>query len=266
MTENVLAVCTPERDTARAEWVRRNCSGPLFTLHRSIPRGFERYARILHPWWRLAAATTEHELAFRRSGGVDHSDLDLTPVRWKDQADKMGAELTATSLWDDFASSSDTLSIDKFDKLIATGNAGIILPYEGELSRDMGEAIFTAVSAFSGEACECICAFWEGFGSLTLTNIDAPAIDGMAQGEHRLFSATLAEVLKAWLSELDPNSLTVTPQAIWPLSRDWFLAVPFEQTNSFFGGSAEFVGELLSSDALEALDVTNATSTRLSFV
>ena len=42
MTENVLAVCTPERDTARAEWVRRNCSGPLWTLHRSIPRGFER--------------------------------------------------------------------------------------------------------------------------------------------------------------------------------------------------------------------------------
>ena len=52
----------------------------------------------------------------------------------------------------------------------------------------------------------------------------------------------------------------VPPQAIWPLSRDWFLAVPFEQTKSFFGRSAEFVGELLSSGALEALDVTNATS------
>ena len=264
ITENVLAVCTPERDAARAEWVRRNCSGPLWTLHRSIPRGFERYARILHPWWRLAAATTEEELAFRRSGGVDHSHLDLTPVRWKDQADKVGAQLTATARWHDFASS-DTLSPDKFDELIATGNAGIIPPTEGELSRDMGEAIFTAVSAFSGEACECICAFWEGSGSLT--NIDAPTIDGMAQGEHKLFSATLAEVLKAWLSVLDPKGcFAVTPQAIWPLSRDWFLAVPFEQTNSFFGGSTEFVGELLSSDALEALDVTNATSTRLSFL
>ena len=263
ITENVLAVCTPERDAARAEWVRRNCSGPLFTLHRSIPRGFERYARILHPWWRLAAATTEEELAFRRSGGVDHSHLDLTPVRWKDQADKVGAQLTATARWHDFASS-DTLSPDKFDELIATGNAGIIPPAEGELSRDMGEAIFTAVSAFSGEACECICAFWEGFPDVSA--IDAPVINGMAQGEHRLFSATLAEVLKAWLSELDPNSFAVTPQAIWPLSRDWFLAVPFEQTNSFFGGSAEFVGELMSSDALEALDVTNATSTRLSFL
>ena len=264
MTENVLAVCTPERDTARAEWVRRNCSGPLWTLYRSIPCGFERYARILHPWWRLAAATTEEELAFRRSGGVDHSDLDLTPVRWKDQADKMGVQLTATSLWDDFASS-DTLSIDKFDELIATGNAGIIPPYEGELSRDIGEAIFTAVSAFSGEACECMCAFWEGFPDVSA--IDAPVINGMAQGEHRLFSATLAEVFKAWLSVLDQKiCFAVTPQAIWPLSRDWFFAVPFEQTNSFFAGSAEFVDELLSSDALEALDVTNATSTRLSFL
>ena len=175
----------------------------------------------------------------------------------------MGAQLTATSLWDDFASS-DTLSLDKFDELIATGNAGTIPPYEGELSRDIGEAIFTAVSAFSGEACECICAFWEGFSQVC--DIDAPAIDGMAQGEHKLFNANLAEVLKAWLSELDPNSLAVTPQAIWPLSRDWFLAVPFEQTNSFFGGSAEFVGELLSFDALETLDVTNATSTKLSFI
>ena len=266
MTQSVLAVCTPERDTARAEWVRSNCSGPLWTLHRSIPRGFERYARILHPWWRLAAATTEEELAFRRSGGVDHSHLDLTPVRWKDQADKVGAELTATSLWGDFASS-DVVYIDKFDELIATGNAGIIPPYEGELSRDIGAAIFTALSAFSGEACECICAFWEGFGSLTLTNIDAPVINGMAQGGHKLFSATLAEVLDAWLSVLDQETcFAVTPQAIWPLSRDWFLAVPFEQTNSFFGGSAEFVGELLSSSALEALDVTNATSTRLSFL
>lgn len=261
MTQSVLAVCTPERDAARAEWVRRNCSGPLFTLHRSIPRGFERYARILHPWWRLAAATTEQELAFRRGGWVEPSHL--TPVRWQDQADKVGAQLTATSLWNDFASS-DVPDLDELDAFVVNGNGGIIPPDEGELSRDIVEAIFTAVSAFSGEACECICAFWEGFGDVSA--IDAPVINGMAQGEHRLFSATLAEVLKAWLSELDPNSLTVTPQAIWPLSRDWFLAVPFEQTNSFFGGSAEFVGELLSSSALEALDVTNATSTKLSFI
>ena len=261
ITENVLAVCTPERDAARAEWVRRNCSGPLFTLHRSIPRGFERYARILHPWWRLAAATTEQELAFRRSGWVDPSHL--TPVRWQDQADKAGAQLTATSLWNDFASS-DVPDFDELDAFVVNGNGGIIPPDEGELSRDIGEAIFAALSAFSGEACECICAFWEGFSQVC--DIDAPAIDGMAQGEHKLFSANLAEVLKAWLSELDPNSFAVTPQAIWPLSRDWFLAVPFEQTNSFFGGSAEFVGELLSFDALEALDVTNATSTKLSFI
>ena len=255
MTQSVLAVCTPERDAARAEWVRRNCSGPLFTLHRSIPRGFERYARILHPWWRLAAATTEQELAFRRGGWVEPSHL--TPVRWQDQADKVGAQLTATSLWNDFASS-DVPDLDELDAFVVNGNGGIIPPDEGELSHDMGEAIFTAVSAFSGEACECICAFWEGFRDVSA--IDAPVINGMAQGEHRLFSATLAEVLKAWLSELDPNSLAVTPQAIWPLSRDWFLAVPFEQTNSFFGGSAEFVGELISSDALEALDVTEVAS------
>ena len=261
MTQSVLAVCTPERDAARAEWVRRNCSGPLFTLHRSIPRGFERYARILHPWWRLAAATTEQELAFRRGGWVEPSHL--TPVRWQDQADKVGAQLTATSLWNDFASS-DVPDLDELDAFVVNGNGGIIPPDEGELSRDIVEAIFTAVSAFSGEACECICAFWEGFPDVSA--IDAPVIDGMAQGEHKLFSATLAEVLNAWHSELDPNSLAVTPQAIWPLSRDWFLAVPFEQTNSFFGGSAEFVGELLSSDALEALDVTNATSTKLSFI
>ena len=260
MTENVLAVCTPERDTARAEWVRRNCSGPLWTLYRSIPRGFERYARILHPWWHLAAATTEQELAFRRSGTVDFSHLDLTPVTWKDQADKMGAQLTATSLWGDFASN-DELSLRKFDELIADGNAKIIPPTEGDLSRDIGEAIFAALSAFSGEACECICAFWEGFGKVS--DIDAPTIDGMAQGGHKLFSANLAEVLKAWQSVLDQDiCFAVTPQAIWPLSRDWFLAVPFEQTNSFFGGSAEFVGELLSSGALEALDVTHATSAR----
>ena len=255
MTQSVLAVCTPERDAARAEWVRRNCSGPLFTLHRSIPRGFERYARILHPWWRLAAATTEQELAFRRGGWVDPSHL--TPVRWQDQADKVGAQLTATSLWNDFASS-DIPDLDELDAFVVNGNGGIMPPDEGELSRDIGEAIFTAVSAFSGEACECICAFWEGFG--VVSAIDAPVIDSMAQGEHRLFSANLAEVLKAWLSELDPNSLAVTPQAIWPLSRDWFLAVPFEQTNSFFGGSTEFVGELLSSSALEALDVTEVAS------
>ena len=261
MTQSVLAVCTPERDTARAEWVRRNCSGPLFTLHRSIPRGFERYARILHPWWRLAAATTEEELAFRRGGWVEPSHL--TPVRWQGQADKVGAQLTATARWHDFASS-DVPDLDELDAFVVNGNGGIIPPDEGELSRDIGEAIFTAVSAFSGEACECICAFWEGFPDVSA--IDAPVIDGMAQGEHKLFNATLAEVLKAWLSVLDPNSFAVTPQAIWPLSRDWFLAVPFEQTNSFFGGSREFVGELLSSDALEALDVTNATSTKLSFV
>ena len=73
--------------------------------------------------------------------------------------------------------------------------------------------------------------------------------------------------MPAWLSVFDQKiCFAVTPQAIWPLSRDWFLAVPFEQTNSFFGGSTEFVGELLSSSALKALDVTNATSTKITFL
>ena len=78
----------------------------------------------------------------------------------------------------------------------------------------------------------------------------------MAQGGHKLFNASLAKILEAWRRVLDWDGGIITPQAIWPVSRDWFLAVPFEQINSFFGGSTASVGELLSSSSLEAIDVT----------
>ncbi|MBN7796245.1 hypothetical protein [Parahaliea mediterranea] len=47
-----LEAYTPEPDTSRAHWVTEACSGPLWTLHRIVPKVFEQYLCIRHHGWR----------------------------------------------------------------------------------------------------------------------------------------------------------------------------------------------------------------------
>ena len=222
-------------------WAVDRCIGPRKTLHSRVPSGFARYVRLYQPgWYWQAVSRTKQE-----SWGVDDVEnrKRSTPVRWRDIAEQNGKTVHRLMQWWSIAPP----SID-----VRSGNSGFSAPYDGELTLEMVETLFDILIRHSGEEQECICAFWEGFGIFDRFPASI-RVEGIGQQGHILFNASLAAVRDQWCLVLqharEPSGLT--PQAVWPISCDWYYAVPFEMYSSYFGGAARIVAEILSEPSLE---------------
>ena len=234
----------PEHDESRASWVARRCSGPLWTLNRIVPAGFEKYLRICHPGWRWQPVTRTAEQA---ASVDDYEEMKrATPDRWCDVAREQGKPVHREMQWGQVAPPpADTRK----------GEGGLTPPLEGETTPDILDGVFNVLIRHSGKDQACVCAFWEGFGKFDQT--DAMRIDGMGQGTHCLMSAQLEAIWTHWrgvLAESIDHS-GYTPQAIWPTSEEWFFAVPFELHSSFFGGPNDMASEIGRSTLLETYEV-----------
>lgn len=245
VANNKLLLYEPERDATRAEWVIARCNGPRRTLHNVVPAGFAAYVRLLHPGWEWQAVGRSE---VERLSVDDYEDRKRsTPVRWREVAHHRSRAIHREMQWWDIAPDSmiDTRS----------GRGGLSPPYDGEITLDMAECLFDILVRHSGENEECICAFWEGFG--ILRNVpDSIRVRGIGQQEHVLFHASLGAVRDQWRLVLKyaRESSGLTPQAVWPVTRDWYFAVPFEMQSSYLGGSAELIGEIRSEERLETLE------------
>lgn len=245
VANNSLLLYEAERDVSRAEWVIARCVGPPHTLHSVVPTGFAAYVRLLQPGWNWQEVVrTEAE-----RGKVDDYDdrRRSTPVRWRDVARQGGKIIHREMQWWSIAPHSmiDTRS----------GRGGFSPPYDGEITLGMAESLFDVLVRQSGEDEECICAFWEGFGILN----DVPdriRVQGIGQQHHVLFHGSLGAVRDQWCLVMrharEPRGLT--PQAVWPVSRDWYLAVPFDLNSSYFAGSLDMAAEMQSEDSLETIE------------
>lgn len=240
-----LLLYQPERDASRAEWALARCVGPPDSLHSVVPAGFAAYVRLLQPGWQWQEVVrTEEDIL-----NVDDYDdrKRSTPVRWHDVARRAGKTIHREMQWWSIAPDS---MIDT-----RTGRGGMSPPYEGEITLRMAECLFDILVRHSGEDEECICAFWEGFG--ILRNVpDNIRVEGIGQQGHVLFHASLGAVRDQWRLVLKyPRGLSgLTPQAVWPVSRDWYYAVPFEMHSSYFAGPAELIAEIRADTRLETME------------
>jgi len=251
---SIVAACAPERDGARAAWVVERCRGPLFTVNRWVPAGFEQYIQICPPAWRMPTD--------RRDYGYSPSDRDprypcnLTPVRWSTVAAARGHSIGPRTCFHDLTPHTELDSAQPGD---------YFAPLEETPTGAMIDAVGKAVLSFSGAGQECLVAVWSGFGSHEidlLRDRNAAMITGMGQQEHFLLSADLATVIDTWRSLLPDEPVSASsvasrsPQAIWPTTREWFYAVPFDWHSSFFAGPESLATALLSDDRIESYPVS----------
>ena len=170
-----------------------------------------------------------------------------TPIRWCDTADENNKTIHSLMQWHSIAPP----PIDS-----RSGAGGTTAPYDGEITLEMMEIVFDILIRHSGEEQECICAIWGGFGNLDHLR-GVTRIEGIGQQEHILFNASLGAVRDQWSivlkHYLEPSGLT--PQVIWPTSRDWYYTVPFEMHSSYFGGPDDMAAKIRDASALETYDV-----------
>jgi hypothetical protein len=242
-----LFLYKPEFDTRRAMWAVERCTrSGAETLQTVVPSGFTSYVRLCQPGWFWPAIDpgdnkTWADLA---AGLVDHKKS--TPVRWCDTAEKNGHIVHRLMQWHAI-----TPPIPK------PGDAGISAPLEGDITVEMVEILFDVLIRHSGEDQECICAFWEGHGTHDhFKRARNTRVEGIGQQSYFLFNASLAAVRDQWWVALKHRWETggLAPNALWPESQDWYYAVPFERSSSYFGGPAGLVTDIREAPGLETYE------------
>ena len=235
-----------------SDWVVERCVGPKDTLNTVVPSGFSGYARICHPFWYVDAIDQDDEESWKalRAGWVDMEKMH--PVRWSEiakQNDHIAHRLMASfQIW------SNTQH--------APGSAGIGPPLEGCLTKGMVKEIFEILISLHGESQEVQCAFWEGFNISEYLCAKEKFESSPGLGYHYLFKSSLSMVRDGWMAVLksieDRRSIGtngLAPNSIWASDKSWFLAVPFNLTSSYIGGSEELIGRISSSLHLETYEV-----------
>lgn len=151
MENGIISVCRPEPDSRRATWVVERCRGPLFTVNRWMPDGFEKYIQICPPAWRLP--TDERDYEYSPSDRDPWMPANLNPVRWSEVAAARGHTIDDHTAYRDLTPHVDAKSAQPGDYLG---------PLEETPTGAMIDAIGDAVLSFSGEQQECIVAVWFG--------------------------------------------------------------------------------------------------------
>lgn len=233
----------------RSTEIVKRFGGERCTLHTVVPSGLEKYVRICPPGWHWKGFEAGPE-ALRAFNDVNSRKELASPLSWQDATRATGRTPHKLMSWYAIAPE----SIDP-----RSGREGVTPPDDGQINLSILETLFGVFMRRSDLEQDCLCAFWEGFGGRTdrLEGLTAK-VEGIGQQGHFLLSATLGSVKDQWELVLrhvwDPCGLT--PNAVWPATVDWYYAVPFEMTSSYFGGPAGMADEILVADGLEAFEVS----------
>lgn len=240
-----------EPDAKRADWVVERRVGPKNTLHSIVPTGFASYARILHPAWSAESLDPGDEKAWSELRAGWREAEELSPVRWDDTAVTSGSEVNRLMQWHDICPPS----------VREPGTAGVDPPLEGELTPEIVESLFEVLAMHSGESQEVLCAFWEGYGCFYTSRAKAKFASYAGDQTYIIFNTTLAGVRDGWLAALEYSSRNHgigtngwAPNAVWPTTREWYLATDCNLRSTYIGGPASLIDSICTAVDLETYE------------
>ena len=203
-------------DVRPAQWILDGLDAP--NTHRVgaiVPRGFERYARIFHPGWRLEGR-------------------ERVRARWADVATPTGCRAHALMQWQSIAASAN----DILDP-----------PDEGTLPPEVARPLREILSLHTGPE-PCWLAIWRGFGGDYSEHVPETRFIETAWREWDLFRAPLAQMDMSFYPFVY-YGVHQTANMVWPDDRSWCLATEIDLDTSYIGGCAALIRDLLESEHLE---------------
>jgi hypothetical protein len=236
----------PAADAGAAGWIAPRLLEDFGAVCRTIPTGFEAYARVFHP----ADPGTE------------------TPTRWAEVAARTGRSMHARA---------------QFHRIVSPlPNSGQHeLPQEpmtGDLAPAELRALCAILQVHTPEAMRCWFALWAGWGEFTgaarlirASTAAAPAPPRPAPGEwqldlravrfelpdraYYLFTGPLRDTLRLghWVSE--DGFLPRSPSLFWPDDQSWCVASEVDFDSTLVAGTAALVDGIVQSAELEAWPV-----------
>ena len=245
-----------QRDVSPASWVvdgfrpwGQDYPQPIACFVADI---FEAYARVLHPG---------REYVRGPNRGVT-----VRWVRWSELAALRGAEVTATTRWEDVSGfAPETGPVEGIDD-----------PYDGSMPEDLVDAMVTFLSRWTTTPRACWFGMWDGNGTwwkgshgVTTEggpdfSAEARRIDderdrvlrstptfGTPQREYFLMSGPLSTARA--LTDAAGGS---SPNLWWPEDRAWFVSTEVDGFSTYVGGTAPMIDALIASPTIEAVQAS----------
>lgn len=270
------------RDVALGDWIRPRLEG-WGVVGGAIPRGYDAYARVLHP------STISELRGHLPDGGLDVVER---PIPWAEVAELRGTRFHPAAQWASLAGSADQIALG--------GDRYLNPPREGQLELPTFTALVRRLAAQAGRA-EVVLGFWNGWGELSLqpgafallfpagtsrrereqAQREAEAARAARRSsqlaevarlgpwlelphrEYVLLDADLVELTdEGWTtaaglgSQDDPlPAADLTPNLLWPADHSWCVATEIDFDSTLVGGSRALIDAVLADPVLDAVEV-----------
>ena len=222
-------------DTRPAQWFVGGLE-PDWTVCTCVPRGFEAYARILHPAWRLR---------------LEEGAVVREPVTWSIVASETGRTVHRRMEWRQIIGRA-SLEESVRAQWIANGETVFDDPDEGTLPQSVATRLCEILLPHTQPAVACWFAVWIGFAWEYRAGV--PKTQSIA-GPYRDWDLFRAPLDTMQLCFFETGIEHQSANVVWAPDRTWCVATDIDRDSTYVGGSAELVSAIIGSHALEAFEV-----------
>jgi hypothetical protein len=238
----------PAPNVGAAAWIAPRLVEQFGAVCRTIPAGFDAYARILHP---------------ADPGG-------LAPLRWAEAAEANGRIMHALAQF-------ERISTPAPGHRVPAARHHVQAPVTGDLAPDALQALCAVLARYTPAAARCWFAVWEGWGDLTGATAVSVASSGPPQPTRRapsqwqldlraprfvtpgrtyyLFTGRIDHALRIGSWPTADWFLPRSPNLFWPDDRRWCVASEIDFDSTLLGGPSDLIDDVLRRDDVEAWPV-----------
>ena len=221
MNKSFPASIMPVMDLAPTLWLNERVrpvgrGSDRVMLHSVAPGYFPAYCRILHPAY-IAG--------------------EYTPVRWSEVAARNNKVMHPQVQFGRLAGSEDPYAYP----------SGVSPPFIGELPEAEANTISKVLRNFTSTPDNCYLLVWEGYGGIQEMYPITKKLE-LPGRSYLVYTGPMESVLELCI---DGNTL-MGPNIWWPEDRAWVVATEIDFLDTYVGGSARCVNQLLGDPDLEA--------------
>lgn len=201
-----------------------------------VPRGYECYARVLHPAW-------QHRL--------EDCHVVKRPVSWAEVALKRGRAVHRLMQWP-HVSGLPRIEEHVIDRLAVAGCVILSAPDEGTIPLTVAAALRETLISHMEESDSCCFGIWNGYWSenegVRSLGLGKPKAIGTQRREWFLFHGSLDNIEYSFAGADRHQSANL----VWAEDRSWCLGVGVDLYSTYIGGSKSLISTVLASGGLEA--------------